>query len=587
MIWSSITSILGILGALGVFLFGMKVMSEGIQKVAGDSMRKALATMTTNRFSAAFTGFFTTCLVQSSSATTVLVVSFVNAGLLTLVESIGVIMGANLGTTITAWLVAFIPKFSVSKIALPVIGIGLPMFFIGKNKGRAMGETLIGFGLLFFGLSLLKDAVPDVETLMKTNAGVAESIKNTITWVQERNFASTLIFLFLGIVLTVVVQSSSAAMAITIACAWNGWFGYDPQVAFQSCAAIVLGENIGTTITAWLASFGANVHAKRAARAHFMFNVIGTIWAVLLFGLFTKFVWSILGIFPDWMVEMKTGKAGADVNQQLIIVAFAMAIFHTTFNFTNILILIPFVKQIANVVEKMVKDKSGVEADGEPRRIRYISQTLVDLGELNIVEAEKAVERLSLQCQKMFQGYVEVFENPHQDMSAKVKKLKDMEDEADEMMHDITEYLVRCTSKEVSPHLSGRITALLRITAELEECSDAIYRLIKIAERKYKKGRQFSPEQTSSILEIAAIIKEFMDFSHAKLLVGLNDVDAAKARDLRDKVVTLRKKFNKNAMSRMAEGNVKVEMLNIDTNTQLDVVSNHLYHVAQTNAELV
>ncbi|GAA5495605.1 hypothetical protein Rhal01_01784 [Rubritalea halochordaticola] len=586
MIWSTITSILGIFGALGIFLFGMKVMSEGIQKVAGDSMRKALATMTKNRFSAAFTGFFTTCMVQSSSATTVLVVSFVNAGLLTLVESIGVIMGANLGTTITAWLVAFIPKFSVSKIALPVIGIGLPMFFIGKNKGRAIGETLIGFGLLFFGLSELKHAVPDVKTLMATNAEVAEFIKNTVTSVQDLQFGATLIFLVLGIILTVVVQSSSAAMAITIACAWNGWFGSDPQQAFMSCAAIVLGENIGTTITAWLASIGANVHAKRAARAHFMFNVIGTIWAVILFGLFTKFVWNILGIFPDWMVEMKTKKAGGDVNEQLIIVAFAVAIFHTTFNFMNILLLIPFVKQIANLVQKMIKDKTGADTDEEGQRIRYISQTLIDLGELNIVEAEKAVERLSTQCQEMFKGYIEVFENPHQDMSAQVNKLKEMEDEADEMMQDLTEYLVRCTSKEASPHLSERIAALLRITAELEECSDAIYRLIKIAERKYKKGRQFTPEQVESIMEIANVIEEFMQFTHARLLVGLSDEDSAKAQAMRDKVVSLRKKYNKVAMARMAEGNVKVEMLNIDTNTQLDVVSNHLFHVAQTNAEL-
>ncbi|SHJ70352.1 phosphate:Na+ symporter [Rubritalea squalenifaciens DSM 18772] len=583
MIWSTITSILGILGALGIFLFGMKVMSEGIQKVAGDSMRKALATMTKNRFSAAFTGFFTTCMVQSSSATTVLVVSFVNAGLLTLVESIGVIMGANLGTTITAWLVAFIPKFSVSKIALPVIGIGLPMFFIGKNKGRALGETLIGFGLLFFGLSQLKNAVPDVDNLMATNAQLAEFIQNAVSSIQSFSFGSTVIFLILGIILTVVVQSSSAAMAITIAFAWNGWLGDDPQQAFMSCAAIVLGENIGTTITAWLASIGANVHAKRAARAHFMFNVIGTIWAVILFGLFTKFVWNILGIFPDWMVEMKTKKAGADVNEQLIIVAFAVAIFHTTFNFVNILLLIPFVKQISNVVVKMVPDKDIPEED---RRIRYISQTLIDLGELNIVEAEKAVERLSTQCQEMFKGYIEVFENPHQDMSAQVNKLKEMEDEADEMMQDLTEYLVRCTSKEASPHLSERIAALLRITAELEECSDAIYRLIKIAERKYKKGRQFTPDQVESIMKIANVIEEFMQFTHARLLVGLSDEDSAQAQALRDKVVSLRKKYNKVAMARMAEGNVKVEMLNIDTNTQLDVVSNHLFHVAQTNAEL-
>jgi phosphate:Na+ symporter len=222
---SVIVGLLQVLGALGVFLYGMKIMSEAVQRVAGKRMRMALSGLTTNRFTGVFTGFITTSLVQSSSATTVLVVSFVNAGLLTLIQSIGVIMGANLGTTITAWIVAVVGKFSVGHIALPMIGVGLPFVFIGKDKAKSWGEMLLGFGLVFFGLGLLKDSVPDVKMLMKDDPGMAATIEWIVTWMGGRGFASVLLYLTGGVILTLLVQSSSAAMAITMTCALNGWLG--------------------------------------------------------------------------------------------------------------------------------------------------------------------------------------------------------------------------------------------------------------------------------------------------------------------------------------------------------------------------
>ena len=315
--WSIIVAILKILGSLGVFLYGMKVMSEGIQKAAGSGMRKALATMTYNRASSVFTGFFTTSLVQSSSATTVLVVSFVNAGLLSLTAAIGVIMGANLGTTITAWLVAWIGKFSISSIALPIIGIGLPLFFIGKEKLKASGETLIGFGLLFTGLSFLKHSVPDLKGGVHANEALQGTIQGIIDGITSFGFApSILLFLAAGILLTLIVQSSSAAMAITITCAWNGWLGDDPFTVFQYSAAIVLGENIGTTVTAWLASIGTSVNARRAARAHFLFNVIGTIWALIVFGWMTHWIWSMIDHFPALGIIVAAAQALAEFGLQ-------------------------------------------------------------------------------------------------------------------------------------------------------------------------------------------------------------------------------------------------------------------------------
>ena len=527
-IWTTLIAILKILGSLGIFLYGMKVMSEGIQKAAGSGMRHALATMTHNRVSSVFTGFFTTSLVQSSSATTVLVVSFVNAGLLTLTESIGVIMGANLGTTITAWLVAWIGKFSISAITLPIIGVGLPLFFIGKAKAKATGETLIGFGLLFTGLAYLKKSVPDLKGGVKENAQLQETIQSIIESLNGMGFGSTVLFLLAGILLTLIVQSSSAAMAITITCAWNGWFGSDPYDAFKISAAVVLGENIGTTVTAWLASIGANVSAKRAARAHFLFNVIGTIWALALFWAITPVIWSMVDHFPKHIVEIKTAKG--DAGNSLTIVAFAVALFHTTFNLANILLLVWFVPTIANLVQKWVKDPTET---AEVSHLRYISQNLVDLGELNIAEAENAIKKMSRLCVNMFDGFIDVLENPKKDMSAQVKALKRIEDESDLMMQEITQYLVRCSSKDIGPANANRIANMLRITQEAEECADCIYRLVKLNERRYKKDRQFTQEQQEAIREFAGSISQFITFADQNLLANISPDDMAKAEAMK------------------------------------------------------
>ncbi len=575
---SVIVGLLGILGALGVFLYGMKVMSEGVQAVAGDKMRKALATMTKNRVSAMLTGLFTTSLVQSSSATTVLVVSFVNAGLLTLVESIGVIMGANLGTTVTAWIIALIGKFKISAIALPVIGLGLPLFFVGKNKVKSYGEVLIGFGLLFFGLALLKDAVPDVKTALKSgDTTTIETIQNIIGFIKGHGFLSVILFMLAGIVLTFIVQSSSAAMAITITCATQGWLGdlqTEPMLVFQNSAAIVMGENIGTTITAWLASIGTTVNAKRAARAHFTFNVIGVIWMLAAFYIFTENVWHLAEMLPDGLKEAKKDFQGASN------VAFATAIFHTAFNLANIVILIWFVPQIAKLVKKWVKDPAE---DEQPTQLRYISQNLVDLGELNIAEAEDAIRRMSTLCVEMFDGFINVFEHPEEDMSAQVSALKKIEDESDVMMQEITEYLVRCSSKDIGADSATKIAGMLRVTQELEECIDSIYRLVKLNERRYNKNRQFSTKQQTNLREFAGTVSQFINFTDAHLLKQITADDLNTAQALENTSNTMRKRFNKAAMKRMSEGNVKTEMIKIDMNNHFEAISNHALHIVEAS----
>jgi phosphate:Na+ symporter len=567
-------TILSILGALGVFLFGMKVMSEGVQKFAGAKMRAALSSITGNRFKGVLTGFFTTGLVQSSSATTVLVVSFVNVGLLTLVESIGVIMGANLGTTLTAWIIATVGKFSVAKIAVPIIGVGFPLFFVGRGKWKSLGEFVLGFGLLFLGLGLLKEAVPDLKSGVKEDQSVIETIQWWIGLLSDKGYLSYVLFMIGGVILTLMVQSSSAAMAITITCATQGWFGTDAFEAFKISSAVVLGENIGTTVTAWLASLGASTDAKRAARAHFLFNVIGTLWMLIVFLGFTKIVWEVAQHLPEGMKSAKKDFSSHEV-------AFATAIFHTSFNLINVLALIWFVPQIARLVEKWVPKK---EADGRDRkRLRYISQNLVDLGELNIAEAEDAVRKMATHTNDMFKGFKSVFDNPSADLSSEVSRLKKMEEEADLMMQDITEYLVKCVAHDMNHKNASNIAAMIRIVAELEEATDCIYRLVKMTEKKYNKRYQFTEHQTNQVGQITAVVGQALGAVENFLLRKTPPDVITSVKSLEKQSHSMRKTFNKEAIKRMSEGDIRVEMLYTDINTQLMGLANHSLGVMEAS----
>lgn len=572
-------TVLQILGALGVFLFGMKVMSEGVQKFAGARMRAALASITGNRFKGVATGLVTTGLVQSSSATTVLVVSFVNAGLLTLVESIGVIMGANLGTTVTAWIIAVVGKFSVAKIAIPIIGVGFPLLFVGKGKVKSFGEFVVGFGLLFYGLGLLKDAVPDLKAgiVKEESQGAIETIRMWIEWLKGYGYFSYVLFMIGGIILTLLVQSSSAAMAITITCAMNGWFAPDDAYeSFRISAAVVLGENIGTTVTAWLAALGAGTEAKRAARAHFLFNMIGTVWMLIVFLGFTAMVWEFAKILPDSLRDESVNK-NFGKNE----VAFATAIFHTTFNLINVGVLIWFVPQIARVVQRWIPEKTGAERD--EKRLRYISQNLVDLGELNIAEAEEAVRKMSKHTNEMFNGFKGVFDNPSADLSSEVSRLKKMEEEADLMMQDVTEYLVKCVSRDMNAENASNVTAMIRIVAELEEGTDCIYRLVKLTEKKYNKGYTFTDHQMKQVGQITSVVGQALGAVDNYLLTQTPPEVITSVQSLTDQSKDMRKSFNKEAVKRMSEGDIRVEMLYTDVNNQLKALAKHTLGVMEAS----
>ena len=599
--WEFIVGFLYILGGLGIFLFGMRVMSEGIQKVAGEGMRRIMATMTQNRFFGLGTGLLVTCLVQSSSATTVMVVSFVNAQLLTLTESIGVIMGANLGTTLTGWIIATIGKFSLSKIALPIIGIGLPLVFMSKPKFKHTGEFLVGFGLLFFGLSELKNAVPDVKSLLKSadpgDQLLVQDIQGFIQQLNSYGFGSVIIFLIIGVFLTILVQSSSAAMGITIIVAINGW------INFEIAAAIVLGENIGTTVTAWLASLGANINAKRAARAHFIFNIVGVCWMLLLFYPFIGMLDEIMpgAIYIDDVTQAdataylsdnefegapteddlaKAKKAIVDRNIPL-----HLSLFHTLFNLANIALLIGFAPQLSRLAERLVKPKTHDGKAPKPGSLASLhyegSGVLPKTGELNLALVEAEIDRLAAISRYMFEGFVEVFESPDIDKSDLIKELKELENKCDELAFDVTQSLIYCTTESLAGERALRVASLLRVTGELEDIGDCCHRLVQLAHRKYRKNRVLPQETLRETKVFSEQILDFMELYQTHLKDG-SIPEIQKAEEIEDRIDASRKSLRKNAVKRMQDKeDLKAEMIYVDILNEMERIGNDSLNIVQ------
>ncbi|MBT4576138.1 MAG: Na/Pi cotransporter family protein [Candidatus Cloacimonetes bacterium] len=546
-----IPTIFKLLGALGVFLFGMRVMSEGIQKVAGKRLQSILNYMTANRVAAVFTGFFITALVQSSSATTVMVVSFVNASLLNLTQAIGVIMGANIGTTVTTWIVSIIGfKFKITAIALPIIGVGLPFMFSKLKKRRDIGEILIGFGLLFLGLMFLKESVPDI----KSNPEVLEFLKNYT----DLGFLSFVIFVFVGAVLTVIVQSSSAAMAITVTMAYMGWIG------FETAAAIVLGENIGTTVTAYLASLGTNVNARRTARAHFLFNIFGVIWIAFVFRYFTQF---ILKIAP-WDSSMQ-------INLPL-----NLSLFHTVFNIINTLIFIPFTIPFAKLVEKLVKPK---ESDlSKEYSFKYIKTGLQDTGQMNIQSAKFELNKMVELVDEMFNTFLKVFHNPDKKMGSTVEKVKGMEDLSDQMQHEITQYLAECSKEDLSGRSVININAMLRIINELENIGDSCYKLMLLTEKKYDNKILFHTKAMDEFNDFATLLTESMELYKQHMNKHLEKQVLDLVYKLELKMNNLRDNLKNSAQQRLQEGgDVKAELLYLDLLKHFEHIGDNNLNIAQ------
>ncbi len=531
-------------------------MSEGLQKVSGEGLRALISNMTRNRLSGIVSGTLMTTLVQSSSATTVMIVSFVNAKLLTLRESIGMIMGANLGTTTTFWIVAFLGfKFSLTSIALPCVGIGVAMIFFRTPKVRNTGEALIGFGILFLGLNFLKGSVPDVKSNPELFSFLAD-------WTGH-GMGSVAIFFVFGVLLTVLVQSSSVAGAITLTLAAKGWIGY------EDAAAIVLGENVGTTITANLAAMTGGVEAKRAARAHFLFNMVGVFWMVFLF-------YPFAGIID----KITPGDAN-DPTHTL----YHLALFHSMFNLTNICIQTPFVKQLAYLATKMVRDKASNQSD--EAHIQYQAPNLPQTGEINLAEAEREIKGMAELTREMFKGFNEVYERPDEDLGARVKELKAMEERSDRLAFDITQYLIYCTSSELSRERLNEVTVMLRVISELEEICDNTLDLVKLAERKYRKQRVLPEGTQEAIRNFSGPVDQFMGFYIQCLSKKVTHADIEVAMQLEETIDASRKKLRREAVRRMSDpSNIKSEMLYIDILNNIESIGDHSLNILKLLSQI-
>ena len=468
------------MGSLALFLYGMKIMSEGLQKFAGDKLRRILTAMTTNRVTGVLTGVLITALIQSSSATTVMVVSFVNAGLLTLAQSIGVIMGANIGTTVTAWIISALGfKVDIAAFALPLLTVGVIMLFMQKSKHKSIGEFIMGFCFLFMGLSYLKANAPDLQA----NPEMLAFVQNYA----DMGFASILLFVLIGTVLTMIVQASAATMAITLIMCANGW------ISFELGAALVLGENIGTTITANLAAITGNTQSRRAALAHLVFNVFGVIWVLCLFGPFTNMV--------TWIVE---NWIGVTDNGDGSFVSFQLSAFHTCFNICNVLILIWFVKFIEKTVCKILP----VKENDEDTRLRYITGGLLSTAELSVLEAQKEIALYAQRTRKMFGFVQELLHTKKGDEFNKLySRIEKYESISDNMEIEIANYLNKVSEGRLSSESKTRIQSMLREVTEIESIGDSCYNLARTLNRKRQNSQEdFTEKQYEHISNMMNLV---------------------------------------------------------------------------------
>ncbi|MFR5941379.1 MAG: Na/Pi cotransporter family protein [Parabacteroides merdae] len=471
---------LRLIGSLGLFLYGMKIMSEGLQKFAGDSLRRILTAMTTNRVTGVLTGVLITALIQSSSATTVMVVSFVNAGLLTLTQSIGVIMGANIGTTVTAWLISALGfKVDIAAFSLPLLAFGIPLLFSGKSSRKSVGEFIFGFSFLFMGLQALKANAPD----LGANPEMLAFVQNYA----DMGFFSIILFLFIGAILTMIVQASAATMAITLIMCANGWIDY------QLGVALVLGENIGTTITANLAALTGNTQARRAALAHLAFNIFGVIWVLILFYPFTNAVsWFVTNVMR--------------ISDPSVAVSFKLAAFHTAFNISNTFVMIWFVGLIEKTVCFLIKGKKD---EDEEYRLRYITRGMLSTAELSILQARKEITLFAERTGRMLDMVKALFYEKNEDAFLKTySRVEKYESISDRMEIEIANYLTCVAEGRLSSEGKEEIRIMLRAVSEIESIADSCNNMARSIKRRNEFKSIFTDEQNHNVDQMLALTEK-------------------------------------------------------------------------------
>ena len=567
-----ILDIFSLLGALGMFLYGMNLMSSGLQKAAGERLRGFLSAMTSNPFKRVATGVGITALIQSSSATTVMVVSFVNAGLLTLVQAIGVIMGANIGTTITAWMVSLLGfKADISIIAVPLMLLGFLFSNSKKNQNKNIGELIVGFSLLFLGLSFMKESVPD----LKQTPQVLEFVRQ---W-SGYGFWSVLIFLGVGTVLTLILQSSSATMAITLIMLSMGW------IPFPMGCAMVLGENIGTTITANIAASVGNASAKRAALSHTIFNVFGVIWALIFFKPFLALVGKIIEIMglpdpaaPGFIVTSAEGAASTSA-------LYGLSMLHTLFNTFNTLILIWFTDLIAKIVTKLVKEK--VSKEDKPFRLKYIEAGHLATPELSTEQAFKEIIHFA-NISRNGLGYTRAAineSNPEKFEELRGKLVK-YEEISDRIEYEIATFLNAVSAEEISARTSMKIKSMYKIIGELESLGDSGESISRILSRRNVHNKTFDSE---TIKKLNAMI-DLVDNAYRVMIDNLTLAFDGKLEEIsnayaaEDRINNLRNNLRDEEIESIESDrkNYQTSVYYMDIVSQLETMGDFLINISQT-----
>lgn len=480
-----ILQLLTLLGALGMFLYGMNMMSSGLQKAAGERLRAFLAAMTSNPFKRVMTGLGITAVIQSSSATTVMVVSFVNAGLLTLTQAVGVIMGANIGTTVTAWLISLLGfKVDISILSIPLMAIGFLLSISKKSKRKNIGEFIIGFSLLFLGLSFMKESVPDLQS--------TPELLSFITKWTGYGFGSVIIFLIFGTLLTLVLQSSSATVALTLIMLNMGW------IPFEMAAAMVLGENIGTTITANIAAAVANVPAKRAARAHTLFNLFGVIWALILFRPFLSLIGKIITLFGCPNPVTADFASGTMAGEAETAALYGISMLHTMFNVINTCILIWFTPLIVKAVTWMVKSPKNSEEDSF--KLQFINAGHLGTAELATEQAMKEIVHFANISRKGL-GYVRkaINETSPERFEEYRAKLVKYEEISDRMEYEIAAFLNAVSKQELSEETTSQVKMMYKIIGEFESLGDSGEAISRVLAQKNAHGKAFDSETIAKL----------------------------------------------------------------------------------------
>ncbi|OQA64618.1 MAG: Na+/Pi-cotransporter [Spirochaetes bacterium ADurb.Bin269] len=549
MLWSIIVIVFKLLGALGLFMFGMELSSTGIQRAAGDRLQGTVNFMTRNRFVAVFTGVLVTVVIQSSSATTVMVVSFVNAGLLNLVQAIGVIMGANIGTTLTGWIIAAVgvQKFSIAAIAVPLFGLGFFMSLM-KQKGDTVvsyGEGLMGFAMIFLGLEYLAKAIPD------PSPDALLFLKNFA----DKGWFAILVCVLVGTVFTMLINASSATIAIVIGLSAKG------ILSFEMAAAITLGANIGTTFDSFLVSLGTNTNAKRAAWAHILFNVIGTVWVVVVLRPFITLV--------DWITPgpITAQSAGAHI-----------AMMHTLFNAANTLVLLPFVRQYAGLLERFIKPKAEAE---EAARLQFKPSVLLTSPELNIAQARSDIVGLAKVAEDMFVRFREELTGKAEWGEETLEWFSRYGVYSGSLKTGITKFLFEIACQDIGERTRDSLMTWIRVVDDLENACHASRSMAESLGKAARKGDSFGAEAVAELAPYTLLVQEFISFVRPKLGAPLTGEDFSVAVEFENRIDACRGDLKKIARKRIKSGApVKTELNYIDVIRHIERIGDCFYSIS-------